>query len=413
MRTDRSAFWLYWGSMATSSFGTAVTLVAFPLLALQKLDTSAFEVSLLTAAGDIGWLLLGLPAGVIVQRVEIRFIQVGMDLFRAVALSSVPIAWWLGVLTYWQLLVVATVIGLASVLFDVANATYLPKIVDRETLVARNSWISGTYGVTSTGGPSIGGVIVQALGAIVAVLFDAITYLVSACLLRALPKSREVAPEQPPPARVVIVTGLSWLRRHPVMFPCVLWAAASNMISGAVTALTPIYLIRVLGASPAVVGIVLAMEGVGALAGAAVAPWLSARLGTARVLIVVSIISAASLFLLPLAGSKALIPLFAVGVVCSGAGIIVGSIVTRTHRQTDSPDDLLPMVMAGVRFFTWGVIPVGAVAAGAVASSPIGVHGALWSTCVAFVAAPLFLLFSPVRSRRNLSDEPELVAAER
>ncbi len=412
MRTDRSAFWLYWGSMATSSFGTAVTLVAFPLLALQKLDTSAFEVSLLTGAGDLGWLLLGLPAGVIVQRVEIRFIQVGMDLLRAIALVSVPIAWWLGILTYWQLLLVATVIGLASVLFEVANLTYLPKIVDRKTLVAKNSWISGTFGASSTGGPAIGGAIVQTLGAVVAILFDVITYLVSACLLRALPKSREVAPVKPLPTRVVVVTGLSWLRRHPVMFSCVLSAAASNLISGAVTALTPIYLVRVLDASPAVVGIVLGMEGVGALVGAPLAPWLSARLGTARVLIGVSIVSTASLFLLPLSSSKALIPLYAAGVVCSSAGIIVSSIVTRSHRQTVTPDDLLPMVMAGARSITWGVIPIGAVAAGAVASSPLGVHGALWCTCVAFVAAPLILVFSRVRTRRDLTDEPELVGAE-
>ena len=413
MRTDRSAFWLFWGSMATSSFGTALTLVAFPLLALQKLGTSAFGVSLLTGAGDLGWLLLGLPAGVIVQRVEARFIQVGMDLVRALALASVPIAWFLGVLTYWQLLVVAAVIGLASVLFEVANLTYLPKIVDRETLVAKNSWISGTYGASTTGGPAIGGAIVQALGAVTAILIDVVTYLVSAFLLRALPASPGVAPDKPLPARVVVVTGLSWLRRHPVMWPCVLSAAASNLISGALAALTPIYLVRELGASPTVLGLVLGAEGVAALLGAPLAPWLVARLGTARVLVVVSIVSAASLFLLPLSGSRALIPLYALGIVCSGAGIIVTSVVTRSHRQRDTPDDLLPMVMAGARFFTWGVIPVGAVAAGAVASSPIGVRGALWCTSVAFLASPLFLLLSPVRTRRSLSDEPELVGTER
>lgn len=406
MGNSKPAFWLYWGSMATSSVGTAVTTVALPLLALQNLDASPFEVSLLTAAADVGWLLLGLPAGVIVQRSRIRYLQVSMDVIRALALLSIPVAWWLGVLTLLQMLVVATIVGLATVLFDVANATYLPKIVDKATLVSKNSWISGTHAVSSTGGPSLSGVIVQFAGAVTAVFIDAITYLISALLLRQLPEVERAAGDTPEPAREVITTGLRWVRRHPVMFPAVLWAALTNLVSGAVAALTPIYVIRVLDASPIVVGLVIGAEGVGSLIGAALATPLAARVGTARTLVLTSLGSSAALFLLPLAGTSRLIPLFALGSLTCAVGVVIGSIVTRTHRQTDTPDDLLPMVMASVRFFTWGAIPVGAVGAGALASTTIGVRGALWVTCAIYLLAPLILLASAVRTRRDLSDVP-------
>lgn len=154
-------FWTFWAAGAASSMGTAVTTVALPLTAITVLGASALEVSVVTAAGYIAWLLIGLPAGVISQRLPLRGVQVAMDLTRFLAVVSIPLAWYADVLTVAQLAVAALVISLSSVLFDVSNATFLPSIVPREQLAGRNSLTSATHATTELAGPSLGGLLVQ------------------------------------------------------------------------------------------------------------------------------------------------------------------------------------------------------------------------------------------------------------
>ena len=146
-------FWRYWSAMTVSSSGTAVTAVALPLVAVSTLHASAFEVSLLTAATYLAWAVIGLPAGVFVQRLPLRATQVAMDVIRAVAIGSVPVAWWLGHLTMAHLVGAALVISLANVVFDVGTATFLPSIVSREELTARNSLVSATHSATTARRP--------------------------------------------------------------------------------------------------------------------------------------------------------------------------------------------------------------------------------------------------------------------
>ncbi|RYF34148.1 MAG: MFS transporter, partial [Comamonadaceae bacterium] len=240
MTTQHSSsrtFWTFWSATTTSQFGSGLTLVAFPLIAVSLLDASAFEVSLLSAAGYFGWVVLGLPSGVIVQRLPLRAVQVGTDLVRAVAIVTIPLAYAFDALTVGHLIAVAVVVGCATVLFDVGNSTFLPAIVSREELTARNSLVSGTQAATQMGAPSVAGLLVQGIGAIPTLLFDVVSYLVSAVLLRSLPERR--APQGPPaPMWAAIAEGWSFVRRHPVMFPCVGWATVTNFACGALLALS-------------------------------------------------------------------------------------------------------------------------------------------------------------------------------
>ena len=161
------AFWTYWAASATSSAGSAVTTVALPLTAVLILQCAGRgQMGVLAAAGYIAWLVIGLPAGAVVARLRLRAVQVGLDVTRAVALATIPLAWWLHALHFWHLVVVALVISFADVLFDVADSTFLPRVVPREQLQERNSLMSGTYAVSQLGGPSLGGVLVQTIGAV-------------------------------------------------------------------------------------------------------------------------------------------------------------------------------------------------------------------------------------------------------
>ncbi|MFI6329780.1 MFS transporter [Micromonospora chersina] len=396
-------FWRWWAAGTTSSVGSAVGAVALPLTALTVLDASAFEMGLVAAASYVAWLVIGLPAGVIVQRLPLRGAQVGADLARAVAVVSVPLAWWWDRLTVAQLVVVALVVSFANVLFDVANSTFLPAIVGRDQLHARNSLTSATHAATQLTGPSLGGLAVQVLGAVPAVLVDAASYLVSAALLKSLPARRVDAPDRWPPVRAMIGEGWRYVTRHPVMGPTMWTATAVNFVCGAQLAVYPLYLVRELHAPAALVGVLLAVEGVGSLVGAALTPWITGRWGTARSLLVACVVAVGGAFLVPLGAGWPAYLAFAAGNVVFAGGVVVLSVTTRTYRQTASPPDLLSRVMATVRFVSWGAIPVGGLLAGALAGLA-GARVTLFCFAAATVLAPLALLLSPVRRLRDLTD---------
>ncbi|MEV4328079.1 MFS transporter [Microbispora rosea] len=396
-------FWRWWAAGTTSAVGSAVGAVALPLTALTVLDASAFQMGMIAAAGYVAWIVIGLPAGVVVQRLPMRRVQVGADLVRAAAVVSIPLAWWLDRLTVAQLVIVALVTSFATVVFDVANSTFLPSIVSREQLQSRNSLTSGTHATTQLGGPSVGGLVVQVLGAVPTLLVDAAGYLVSALLLRTLPERRVQAPDRWPPIRAMIGEGWRFVVHHPLMGPCMWAATAANTVCGAQQALYALYLVRELHAAPGLVGLLLAADGVGTLIGAALTNRVTARIGTARALIVAGFVAVAGALVVPLGTGWQAFAAFAAGNVVFAAGVVVLSVVTRTYRQIASPPDLLPRVMATVRFVSWGAIPIGGLIAGVVAGM-LGGRITLMIFVVAAVCVPLLLLASPIRHLRDLTD---------
>ncbi|MFI5911853.1 MFS transporter [Dactylosporangium sp. NPDC051541] len=396
-------FWRWWTAGAVSSLGTAVTAVALPLTALLALDATPFEMGVIAAASYVAWLVIGLPSGVIVQRLPLRGLQIACDLARAVAVASIPLAWWWGYLTVAHLVVTALVISFSAVLFDVANSTFLVGIVDKEQLTARNSLVSGTYAVTQLGGPTVGGVAVQLLGAVPTLLVDTASYLISAALLRSLPARRAEAPDRWPPVGAMIREGWRFVSRHPIMAPCTWAATALCLAGGAQLALYPLYLVRVLHAPAGLVGFLLAVEGVGSLLGATLTSKLSARFGNARALLLSGAICVAGAALVPLGAGVVGYTAFAVGSAVNAAGVVVLSVITRTYRQTASPPDLLARVMATVRFVTWGAIPVGGLLSGWLAGV-IGPRATMVLVIAVVAAAPVILLLSPVRGLRDLAE---------
>lgn len=406
-----SVFWRWWTAGTSSDLGSAIGGVALPLTALAVLDATPFEMGMIAAAGYVAWLVIGLPAGVIVQRLPLRGTQVGADLIRALAVASIPVTWWLGLLTVAHLVVVALVISFAHVVFFVANTTFLPEIVSRDQLQSRNSLTSGTHATTQLAGPSLGGLAVQLLGAVPTLLIDAVSYLISAALLRTLPARHGHRPDRPTPMGAMIREGWAFVTRHPIMGPAMWSATAMNFVSGAYHALFPLYLIRDLHASPGVVGLLLAVDGVGTLIGAALTTRVTNALGTARGLIILGFVEAAGAFIIPAGTGWAAYLAFSAGVLIFAGTGVVFSVTTRTYRQIASPPELLSRVMATVRFVSWGAIPVGGLVAGALAG-PLGTRPTLLIVAAVAVLAPLALLLSPVRDRRDLLDAtPEEPAA--
>ncbi|GIE86446.1 MFS transporter [Actinoplanes regularis] len=398
-----SAFWRYWAASTISTTGSGATSLALPLVALTVLDVSNFEMGVLTAVGYAAIIVMGLPAGVIAQRFALRSLQVSMDLFRFAAIATIPLAAWWDMLTLPHLLVVAFFVGMANNVFDVANSTFLPGIVPTSQLIARNGLMSSTVATTQLVGPSLGGLLVQAVGAAFTMVIDAISYLVSALLLSSI----RITGTRPPISRKPLFremgTGLRFVFSHPIIRVAALYATAVNFANGVIFAVLAPFLVRTLGLEPAFVGLVFALDGVGSVLGAAVTARVARRFGTAPALLLTATAGAVFVLAMPLAVTGYAPAIFGFGLGAFAFSAVVASVITRTHRQTASPPELLSRVMASVRFVSWSVIPIGSVTAGLLAEvwSP---RVALVEACVAVFIGTLLLWFSPVRGLRELSD---------
>nr|BFE82974.1 MFS transporter [Planobispora longispora] len=282
MWRDRS-FRLFLGADAISQFGTQVTIVALSLVAVLALDASPFEVGLVTAAETAAFLVLGLPAGVWVDRLRRRPILIWSDLLRAAALASVPLAVALDALTLPQLYLVALLMGLGTVFFDVAHMSFLPSLVGRDDLLRGNGVLETMRSTAVLSGPALGGWLVHAVTAPIALLADAVSYLVSALLLGGVR-----AEEAPAPAaerrslREEIAEGVRYVVDHPMLRRLAMVGAVTMLSNGVWFVAQPFFLLRTLGVSPGLYGLLLTGAPVGGLIGAALAPRLAARYGTGR-----------------------------------------------------------------------------------------------------------------------------------
>ncbi|MGC5288549.1 MFS transporter [Micromonospora sp. DT231] len=171
--------WL-WSAYGVSTYGTWLAFGAFPLLAVRVLDSSAFAVSLLEAAGLAVAAIVALALGPWVEHRAKRPVMIAMDLVRFAAMASVPVAYLLGVLSYGQLLVVSVVSGTASIAFTAASGAYLKYLVRGEHLLVANGRFEGTTWTAVAVGPPLGGALVGLLGPVVTILADALSYLLSA-----------------------------------------------------------------------------------------------------------------------------------------------------------------------------------------------------------------------------------------
>jgi MFS family permease len=401
-----TVFWRYWTGSTISKVGSAVTSVALPLTAVLVVHASAFSVAAISAAGSVPWLLLGFPAGVYVTRLPLRGVQVAMDLVRAVAIGSVPVVAWLGGLTVAQLIGVALIVGSGSVVFAVANSTLMPAIVPKKELTKRNSLIVASSGIASLSGPGLGGVLVGAMGAASCLVLDAVSYLVSAVMLGALPRpdSRSI-PTAPPSFRTQLSDGFAYIDKRPILRTALVLGTIGNLIGAALIAIAPLYIVRTLHEHAFVIGLIYASEGAGGLVGAALATRITAACGSARVVLRCALPLPLVLVLLPLAFHGVGAVLFGLGIF--GFAVILSflGIALLTHRQRTVPADMLPRVVAITQVVSRGGAPFGALVAGGLATL-FGVRAALFVIAAFGVGVPLGAWATPeLRRRINLEDD--------
>jgi MFS family permease len=398
-------FRLLWGGETVSELGSQVSLLAVPLLAVQTLHATTFEMGLLTAASTAAFLIVGLPAGVWVDRVRRRRLMIGADLGRVLALGSIPIAYALGGLTLLQLFIVTLASGILTVFFDVAYQSYLPSLVGREHLVEGNAKLTGSAQVAAVAGPSAAGGLVQAIGSSAAVAVDAGSFLVSAVAVAAIrtPEAKPVAPEEGHPRLVQgMAEGLRFVFGNALLRAIAATTATSNLFSGIAAAVEIVFLVREVHASAGVIGLLFALGGVGGVAGALAAGPIARRVGGARATII-GIACSVGALLIPLTMPGAGLLYFGFGFLMVSFAATVYNVNQVSFRQRLCPDRLLGRMNATMRFVVWGVLPIGALLGG-VLGAVFGLRPTLWIGAVGQALAGIWLLASPMRSLRDFPD---------
>ncbi|MBD0330746.1 MAG: MFS transporter [Thermoleophilia bacterium] len=391
-------------------FGTQVSQLALPLVAIIVLEATAFQVALVGTVAMLPFILFSLPAGVWVDRLPRRPILVAGDLGRALLLLSIPAAHWLDVLTLEQLYVVGFLSGICTVFFDVAYQSYLPSLVDRSQLVEGNSKLEVSRSGAQIGGPGIAGALVELLTAPIAILVDAISYVVSGLFVLAI-RTREAVPERPkrrsPFAgmRAELAEGLRYVLGHRLLRPIAMCTAISNFFYALVFAILLVYVVRTLGLSPATIGVVLSVGNVGFLAGALLANRVAVRVGVGRTIVLGSMLFGPSLLLIPAAPPALPHPFLAASIVLAGFGAVVYNITQVSLRQAITPHRLQGRMNSVMRFVVWGVIPLGSLLGGALGTW-IGLRPAMWVGGAGAALAFLPVVLSPVRS---IGEMPEPV----
>lgn len=262
---------LLWFGQATSGLGTAISGVLLPLIAVVYLRADAFAVSALAAAAWAPWLLIGLPAGVWVDRVRCRPLMIGCDLVRAASIASVPIAAAFGLLSIGQLFAVAAIKGFAKVLFQIAYQPYLPSLMDTDDLTEANAKLQGTGAVAAIVGPGVGGILAQLVRAPIAIIADAASYLVSAYSLLRI-RSRETArASSERKVWCAIIEGARYVRRDPLLPALTIAPAVANFFFTGFDAIAVVFLVRSVHLSQAAIGLLLTATGLGSVVGAVLA----------------------------------------------------------------------------------------------------------------------------------------------
>jgi MFS family permease len=398
-------FRFLWAGETVSEFGSTISGVALGLLAVITLHATPIENSILAAASTAPFLLVGLPAGAWVDRMRRRPVLIVSDIGRLIALGSIPLAYALGILTLVQLYVVVFVAGTFTVFFDVAYQSYLPSLIGADALIEGNSKLQSTATLAQVAGPALAGRLVQSIGAAAAVLFDAVSFAVSAlAVILIRTKEQDPKPRTHPNLRSEIAEGLNFLWHQPILRAVALTTSTSNFFSSIMFAEEIYFLYRVLHIHAAVIGIIFSIGGVGGILGSLSAARLARLVGSARATIL-GILTSLGGLVIPLSTHENGPYLMTIGIFLTGFGSVVYNVNQVSFRQRLCPPDLLGRMNASMRFLVWGVMPIGGLIGGAIAAT-FSVRTAMWVGAIGMNFAVIWLLTSPLGKLRDFPETP-------
>lgn len=403
-----------WGAGAAAGLGAEVGELAIPVLAVATLGASAAELSWVRAALLLPYLLLTLWLGVLVDRLPRRPLLVLADLGRGLLLLAVCVLALGGWLSIPVLVAAAALVGSLTVLYVLADFSFLPEVVPEEALIDANARITATQSVLGVAGNGVGGLLVQLLTAPVALVLNALGYLFSGVLLASVrvPRTRP-RPRSRSSVLAEARAGTAHLLHHPVLRALVAEAALWNLGNEVLMIALVVLLLQELAVGALVLGLVLMATGTGAFVGSLCSRRLTVRFGYGRSLVASLVLGNSAplvgVLLVQLGGGVG-IALLAATFLVSGVGIGIANSQAVSLRQLAVPGELRGRVNAGYRLISWGALSVGAVGGGVLTTATGPVTAALTGT-VAMALATVPVALSGVRSLADVADVVPVRAA--
>ena len=365
-----------WSASAISLVGDGLLLSAMPLL-IASLTESKALVSGLEVARGLPWLFFGLIGGVVADRADRRRVMAVVDAGRCLAVGMLAIAVWQDHATVGLIWVVAFLLGSGEVFFDNSAQSILPNLVD-ESLIER---ANGRFFVTENVardllGPAVGAALF-AWAAALPVVIDSFSFLGASLLIftlagtyraRPRPRTKRARRRQRragPTIRADLREGWTWLKRHQLLRSLVLVGCTYNFLVVGAEAMNVLFVRDVLHASPAVFGVVLTVSAFGGIAAGLAAERVIKTLGSGTTIIAtLALAGVAGLA----AGTTNSVIVFAASMALAIACGTTANIVVLSLRQTLVPDELRGRVNSLYRVSIATAAPLGALAAGQLAT---------------------------------------------
>lgn len=402
-----SDFLKLWSGQSISVFGSLVGRIALPMLIVLVLNATPMQAALVRSLEVAPGLVVGLFAGVWVDRLRRRPIMIWVDLGRAVLLGIVPLLYLLGRLSMGYVYGIAFLVSILTILFDVSYESYLPTLVPPADLVEANSKMGATASIAEITGFGLAGMLVQFMTAPVTILIDAVSFVVSALSLGSIR-----TPEPPPPAPEARESlwaeareGVRVLFGEPILRALAIADGVNNLFGNIIGVVIMLFVLRDLHLSPGLSGVIFALGGISSLVGALLAGPALRRFGLGATLIGSTVLTIIGTAFMPMAmGPMWLVVLMLCVQQLLGDGAATIYIIhAASLRQAVTPNRVMGRVSATLRVGDWGFQLVGTLLGG-VLGETIGLRGALVVAVAGKLLSLLWLWFSPVRS---MQEQPE------
>ena len=398
-----------WAGQTVSEVCSRITREGLPLTALLTLHANAAQMGVLSAISSAAVFVFGLGAGILVDRWKKRPVMIAADLGRAGLLSLVPIAAAAQVLSIATLMIIAALAGTLTVLFDVAYQSYVPVLVKPQELLESNKRLSISSSAAEMLGPALAGVLVQAMTAPLAILLDAVSFLVSAFSVWAIrkPEAASQRRSENVPLLSEALDGVRFIWTHPALQALLLRSVTAFLAMGFIFPLYLLNAIRVVHLSISALGVSIALGGAGGLAGASLARRLSAKHGLGQTFWGTAVLVGCAQCLIPLSSQ---VPRLGFGCLClqqfMGDMMWTIYIVNETTlRQLLAPEQVMGRVNAAMQLASRGMLPFGALCGGFLAER-FGVALTLWVGAAGVLLSCLWLI--PLRKSRKIRGAQEV-----
>ncbi len=361
-----ASFWRLCSASAASNLADGIVKVGLPLVAVGLTDSPVL-VAGVAMAFSLPWLLVALPAGALVDRLDRRKVMLAANTLRAALFGATALAVTLDVTSIWLLYVVAFGAGVAETLYDTSAQSILPQVVARDVLPQANGRLHFVeLAANQFVGPPLAGFLVAG-GAVLAVAGPAGLWAVAVAALLLVRGRFRVERDRPTALRADITEGLRFLWRHRLLRTLAVMVGGSNFTTSAVLAVLVLYAVgsdSAMGLTEPGYGLLLTALAAGIMLGSLVAARIERWLGRPLSL-GTSLLACAAVVGIPALSTNPLV----LGAVFLAGGVLIATwnVITVSLRQLITPERLLGRVNSGYRMLAWGSLPLGAAAGGLLA----------------------------------------------